>query len=369
MPVTVLNTGTFNGGTIAGLARGSGAGLTATVSTGGSTANAGLPTATAASTSSTTFGRIRRVGATLGFGETGDMSPATFQTYVGSGNLGLIYCFMQATIPASLAAAPQNIATYAGVYRVQFDFELTHYGYSNGVYGSGGTPAGGAVTDCANLQTFLQSCQAGGLDCTVCLWHEPYNKFNLGTQAQNNLDYTNSMGYYGTMLRSLGIPVKFSPSNYSANATYGHWAQVIGNAASPGLGYAACNAGYLDEIVTDFYVNEDGGAAGSGVQGTFDAVYNLANEFGLPMGMNEYGYAPALTSGYPYNATDVNNFNTYVMNYLENLLSNGYPLTDIIVWATNDNATTAGMYLASNWSATTIAHYQTLFSMFDSGAY
>jgi len=28
-----------------------------------------------------------------------------------------------------------------------------------------------AVTDLGNLQTFLQSCQAGGLDARVCLWH------------------------------------------------------------------------------------------------------------------------------------------------------------------------------------------------------
>jgi hypothetical protein len=367
MPVTILNTGTFNGGTIAPTAKASAAGLAATVSTSGTPA--GLASASAAVTSASAFGLVRHVGATLGSGTAGDMTPAAFQAIVGSGNLGMLYFFLGSSIPASLSAAPYSIASYAGVYRVQMDFELTHYGYSNGVYGSGGTPAAGAVTDLGNLQTFLQSCQAGGLDARVCLWHEPYNKFNLGTQAQNNLDYTNSIGYYGAMLRTLGIPVKFSPSNYSANSSYGHWAQTIGNAAAPGLGYAAASAGYLDEIVTDMYVNEDGGAAGSGVQGELNDVWNLANAFSLPFGMNEYGYAPAVTTGNPYNQADVNAFNTYVMNYLQNLLSNGYPLTDIIVWATNDNATTAGMYLASNWSATSIAHYQTLFADFDGGAY
>ena len=348
MPLTILNTGTFNGAsTTAGLASAS-------------------ATALSASTSASSGTRTRHVGAALGFGTAGDESPATFLSVVGSGNLGLLHFFLGSSIPSSLSAAPDDIPSYAGVYRVLLDFELTHYGFSNGTYGAGGTPAGGAVTDLGNLRTFLESCQAGGLDVTVQLWHEPFNKFNLGTQAQNNLDFTNSMGYYGTMLRSLGIPVKFNPSNFSANSSYGHWAATIGNSSAPGLGWAACNAGYIDEVVTDIYVNE-ASSGPPGVQGTLTDCFTLASAFSLPFGMNEYGYAPA--GGAAYTSSDVNAFSSYVLGYFQNLLAISYPVCDLVIWATNDNATTAGMYLASNWSSTTLANYQAVFADFDGGTY
>jgi hypothetical protein len=366
MPLTILNTGTFNGTPItAGLAAASTAGLGALPSV-KAAAGLGAASAAALAASVSAGSRVRHVGAALGYGTAGDETPATFLGVVGSGNLALLHFFMGASVPASLAAAPYGIPSYAGTYRVLLDFELTHYGYSAGTYGAGGTPAAGAVTDLGHLQAFLESCQAGGLDVTVQLWHEPYNKFNLGTQAQDNLDFANSMGYYGTMLRSLGIPVKFNPSNYSANSGYGHWGATIGNSAAPGLGWAACSAGYIDEVVSDIYVNE-ASSGPPGVQGTLTDCYTLASAFALPLGMNEYGYAPA--GGAAYTATDVNAFSAYVLAYFRNLLDGGYPVCDLVIWGTNDNATTAGMYLASAWSSTTIANYQSLFADFDGGTY
>jgi hypothetical protein len=368
MPVTIASTGIFNGGVQAGLPVAAGAAYGITSPGPGTNASAGLAKVTGTGLAPALAGatRIRHVGTALGYGTAGDETPATFLSYVGAGNLALLHFFMGASIPASLSAAPYSIPSYAGVYRVLLDFELTHYGYSGGIYGSGGTPAGGAVTDLGNLQTFLTSCQAGGLDVTVQLWHEPYNKFNLGTQSQNNLDFTNSMGYYGSMLRSLGIPVKFNPSNYSANSSYGHWAATIGNAGAPGLGWAACAAGYIDEVVTDIYVNE-ASSGPPGVQGTLTDCFGLANAFSLPFGMNEYGYAPA--GGAAYTQTDINAFSSYILGYFQNLLAANYPVCDLVTWATNDNAVTAGMYLASAWSGTTIANYQSLFSGFDGGIY
>jgi hypothetical protein len=347
MPVAILNTGTFNGV------------LTS--------APAGLaPASAAAQAPSVLSGRVRRVGAALGSGTAGDMTIAQFLAVVGGSRYGIGHFFYGATIPASLAAAPQGLAAYAGVRRALVDFELTHYGFSAGTYGSGGTPAGGAVTDRANLSTFLTSCIAGGLDITVTLWHEPFNKFNTGTQAQNNLDYSNSMGYYGSLLRSFGIPVVFNPSNFSANSSYGHWSATIGNSGTPGLGYAACALGYIDEVATDIYVNE-ASSGPPGVQGTLDDAFGLANAFSLPFGMNEYGYAPATAAA--YTQTDINALSAYVLAYFQNLLSTGHRVCDLVTWATNDNASTAGMYLASSWSATTIANYQSLFDGFDGGLY
>jgi hypothetical protein len=309
--------------------------------------------------------RTRHVGAALGSGTTGDQTPAQFLTTVGGSRYAEGHFFFGATVPASLAAAPQGLSSYAGVRRALVDFELTHYGVS-GTYPTG-TPAAGAVTDRAALETFIQSCQAGGLDLVIQLWHEPYNKFNTqATVALNNQDHANSVGYYGEILRKYGIPVIFNPSNYSAqnhNTPGTDNPVTIGTAANPGLGWSACALGYIDEIRSDFYVNQQGVSS----QGVLDACGNLAAAFGLPFGLNELGFAPAdLTA---YTQADVDSFTSYALGYLASWAAAGNQLSDIVAWATNDNAVTAGMYLSTSWSSTTLARYQSLFDTYDGGTY
>lgn len=313
--------------------------------------------------------RIRHVGAALGYGTSGDETASQFLAIVGSPRYKVSHFFFGSSIPTSLASAPKNLAAEktAG-RRACLDFELTHYGI-NGTYGAGGTPAAGAVTDKNKLVTFLTDCKNNGLDFTVCLWHEAFDKFNkYSTQANNNLDYTNSMGYYGAALRALGIPVIFDPSNYSANH---HFAATIGTAASPGLGYAACAAGYIDECYTDWYPNEGNSSttpAGSGIQGTWDNIQALADTFNLPLGILELGPAPA-TASVNWNDADIQAFLTLVTNSISTRVAAGKPVADIIMWATNDNATQSGMYLASNWSSGTIAKYRNLFDTYDGKSY
>lgn len=309
--------------------------------------------------------RTRHVGAALGFGTAGDLTPSQFITAVGGSRYAVGHFFLQGNIPASLAAAPKGIPAYAGVYRALIDFELTHYGIS-GTYGAGGTPAAGAVTDAANLGTFIQSCQAGGLDLTISLWHEPFNKFNgFGTNAQNVLDYTNSMGYYGAVLRQHNVPVVFDIGNFSAifhNAPTDN-PITIGNATNPGLGWASCNLGYIDEVSTDFYVDE----AGATTQGTLTNIANLALEFGLPLGVNEIGFTTANTA--TFTEADVVAYCAYLGGFLSGWVAGGNQLTDLIIWATNDNATTPGESLPAAWSANTLAFYQSLFDTYDGGLY
>ena len=303
--------------------------------------------------------RQRRVGIDLG-NSAGDISPSSFISIVGSNSLvpryRISHWFFSNSIPSSFSSKAELVTEQSAGRRVMIDFELTHYGFSNGTYGSGGTPAAGAVTDAANLANFIESCLAGGLDLTLCLWHEPFNKFNTGTQTQNNLDYTNSMGYYGAVLRAYGIPVIFNPSNYSAD---NYFATTIGTSGSPGLGWAACSAGYIDEVRSDFYVNENGVSN----QGTLTACANLADAFSLPFGMNELGYAPADTTS--YSQTDVNTFSSYALSFFNSRQTAGKPISDIIFWGTNDNAVTSGMYLPTNWTGTTITNYQNFFDTFD----
>jgi len=366
VPLTILNTGTFNGppGTnaTAGVARATGAAL----------AGGGAPVL-----------RTRRVGVALGNGSANsgglgfpDLTRSQFGTVVSPAAAGAVHPFFGTTVPASLAAAPQSLASYAGVCRAWVDFELTHYGFSAGTYGAGGTPAAGAVTDAAALGTFITSCQAGGLDLGVVLWHEAYSKFNLGTQAQNNLDYANSMGYYGAVLRQHGLPVIFDPSNYSANSSYGHWAQTIGNAGAPGLGWAACSAGYIDAVYTDIYVNE---AGSFGTQGTFDDVAVLASAFNLPLGIMELGVSPGTAPTPGYNEAQTDTFLSYTITWLAAWLANttvtangsSIPTTtvgDIVFWGTCDNGGYTQV-MPQNWSAQVIADYKTLFSAYDSTTY
>lgn len=329
--------------------------------------------------------RVRHVGAALGdgssnSGSTGypDLSLTAFENdVVTPAGCGTLHLFFQDSIPASLSAAPQSLASYAGVCRVWVDFEPTHYGI-NGTYNAGGTPAAGAVTDAANLGTFIQSCQAGGLDLRIVLWHEVWSKFNVyGTQASNNLDCTNSLGYYGAVLRSYNLPVPLCVSNYTANSSYGHWASAVGNAAAPGLGWAACSLGYIDEVYTDIYVDEAGSIGGA--QGTFDNMATLASAFSLPLGILELGPIPASNPEPGYNATDTNTFMSYVIDYLAawvadaTVVANGVsidttPLADIVFWANADN----GGYTQSmpqNWSSQTVTNYQTLYDAYNAGVY
>lgn len=302
---------------------------------------------------------VRHVGAALGFGTLGDDDATSFQAVVGSGRYKVSHFFFGGSIPASLSAAPKNLsAEQTAGRRAIIDFELTHYGV-------GGSPAAGAVTDKNNLITFAQDCKTNGLDFKICLWHEPYNKFNTqATQALNNLDYTNSMSYYGAALRAIGVEVIFDVSNYSANH---HWAQTIGNAAAPGLGWAACSMGLIDSVYTDWYVNEGNSAttpAGSGIQGTWNNIEDLADAFGLPLGILELGPAPA-TNAVQWNETDIQAFLTMVTTSLSTRAASGKAIGDIVWWATNDNATQTGMYLVGSWSAATIAKYQNIFDTYD----
>lgn len=313
--------------------------------------------------------RTRHVGCALGYGTAGDLTASQFLAIVGGTRYKVSHFFFGSSVPTSLASAPKNLAAeQTAGRRALVDFNLTHYGV-NGTYGAGGTPAAGAVTDRNKLTSFLTDCQSNGLDVTVCLWHEPYDKFNAyGTQAQNNLDYANSMGYYGSALRALNIPVIFNPSNYSADH---HWGVTIGNATTPGLGWAACSAGYIDEVYSDFYPNEGNSGstpAGSGIQGTLDNVAALADAFALPMGLLEFGYAPA-TSAVNWNDTDIGVFRAYIASFFSARASAGKPVGDLIAWGTNDNATQTGMYLPSNWSAGSLSAYQSLFDTYDGGTY
>lgn len=311
--------------------------------------------------------RTRHVGATLGTTTAGDLTPAQFISAVGGSRYAVGHFFLQDSIPASLAAAPKGIPAYAGVYRATIDFEPTHYGTS-GVYGAGGTPAAGAVTDAAAIGTFIQSCQAGGLDLKLTLWHEPFNKFNgLATNADNVLDYTNSMGYYGAVLRQYNVPVVFDVGNFAAqnhntptdNPIY------IGNAANPGLGWAACNLGYIDETSSDFYVNQQGTSS----QGNLNNISALAAEFGLPFGLIEFGFGPANATA-TYSEADVAAFVSYLSGFITSWVAGGNQLSDMMVWATNDNDTgTPGIYLPAAWSSNSMAFYQSLFDTYDGGLY
>jgi hypothetical protein len=326
--------------------------------------------------------RVRHVGAALGdgssnSGSTGypDLTRAEFdEIVIGCGTL---HVFFQDTIPASLSAAPQSLASYAGVCRVWVDFEPTHYGI-DGVYNDGGTPASGAVTDLANMSAFIESCQAGNLDLRIVLWHEVWSKFNVyGTQADNNQDLCNSLGYYGAMLRSYGLPVVLCVANYTANSSYGHWASAVGDAAAPGLGWAVCSLGYIDEVYTDIYTDEAGTIGGA--QGTFDNMATLASAFSLPLGILELGPIPASNPDPGYNAADTNTFLSYVIDYLSawvadpTVVANGVsipttPLADIVFWATADN----GGYTQSmpqNWSTQTVTNYDTLYDTYNGGVY
>jgi Concanavalin A-like lectin/glucanases superfamily len=303
----------------------------------------------------------RRVGAALGFGTLGDQVDTDFTAVVGS-RYGISHFFFGGSIPASLSVAPKNLsAEHTAGRRACLDFELTHYGV-------GGSPAAGAVTDKNNLITFLQDCQTNGLDFIVCLWHEPYNKFNgQATQALNNLDYTNSLSYYGAAMRAIGVEVIFDASNYTANH---HWAQTIGDAAAPGLGWAACALGLVDACYTDWYPNEGNSAttpAGSGIQGTWNNIQDLADAFNLPLGILELGPAPA-TNAVHWNETDIQAFLDMVISSLASRAAAHKEIGNIIWWATNDNATTTGMYLASGWSGTTIAKYQAMFDTYNGGS-
>lgn len=303
----------------------------------------------------------RRVGAALGFGTTGDLVDTDFTAIVGS-RYGISHFFFGGSIPASLATAPKNLAAeHTAGRRACLDFELTHYGV-------GGSPAAGAVTDRTALISFLTDCKTNGLDFIVSLWHEPYNKFNVqATQTLNNLDFTNSMSYYGSSLRTLGYEVIFDVSNFTANH---HWANVIGNAAAPGLGWAACSMGLIDSCYTDWYPNEGNSSttpAGSGVQGTWDNIQDLADHFNLPLGILELGPAPA-TNAVHWNETDIQAFLDLVISSLATRAAAGGEIGNIIWWATNDNATTPGMYLPSGWSGTTVNKYKAMFDTYNGGS-
>lgn len=329
-------------------------------------------------------GRIRRVGCALGFGGSlsgqTDRTPAQFAAIVGTNGAGHVrygngHFFFGGSVPASLAAAPQGLAAYVtlnGGTRATVDFELTHYGV-NGTFGAGGTPAAGAVSDRNKLDTFIASCQAGGLDLRICLWHEAFSKFNVqATKDLNNLDYANSMGYYGVTLRKYGIPVYFDPSNYSAQ---NHFSATIGTAASPGLGWAACAAGYIDEIHTDFYVNQNG----VGHQGHFDEVATLASAFNLPLGVLELGVTPADTTS--WTAADADAFLSYVIGFLSDWHNNATvtlddstvisttDVADIIFWGNVDGGGSWVQALPQNWTANNLTDYHTLFDTYDNGTY
>ena len=323
--------------------------------------------------------RTRHVGAALGFGGSlsgqTDRTPAQFISIVGS-RYGTGHFFFGGSIPSSFAASGQGLTAYPtlnGGTRAWVDFELTHYGV-NGTYNAGGTPAAGAVTDAANLAAWIADAQGSGLDLRVVLWHEAFNKFNVqATQTLNNLDYANSMGYYGAVLRAAGLPVVFDPSNYSAQ---NHFSATIGTSGTPGLGWAACAAGYIDEVYTDFYVDQQA----SGTQGHWDEVATLASNFSLPLGVLEYGVTPAVAPP-AFNEAHTVTFLAMMATFLSQWENNStwtdsgghsIPTTDVadlVFWSNVDGPGSIVQMLPQNWSANTIAQYQALFDTFDGGTY
>jgi hypothetical protein len=149
-------------------------------------------------------------------------------------------------VPASLAASPA--AGDAGVRRVLFDFQPD------------------ATTTPQQLSTFLRSCQAGSLECSVSVWA------GADTAFANPADWLAMLPGYVNVIRLNGYQHVLAVSNKAMTSGWlGTW-------------YPGDNL--VDVIAPAFYCQ--GKAPGSG-NPTLAGAAAFADLHGKPFGLSSYG--------------------------------------------------------------------------------
>lgn len=262
-----------------------------------------------------TFAVHRYVGAAVGSVPATDTHVSGFAAKSGR-PLGIRHLYQAGTIPASLAAS--KVAGDAGVRKVLMDFRPAQDG-----------------SQAAALGTFLQSCRAGALNCSVTLYHEMFSKFSTPGA------YFSAIAPYVPVIRQAGYQHIWCATNFSI-VHHGALAFYPGD-------------GLVDAISPDFYPG-DGGFSGVNTNDTLDQVAAFADAHRKPLGLCEF-------SGFPANAATGSEaqgdaFLAYVLAFFSQRLAAGKSVHDLVAYATNDNG---GTYDVSAWPASFVTGYQRIF--------
>jgi hypothetical protein len=217
-------------------------------------------------------------------------------------NLRRIYLGNQ--IPASLGAS--LVAYDAGVRKVFIDFQPD------------------ATTTTTQLDEFLASCQAGGLNAAVSLWSNPQLSFN------NPQDYFTIVQEYSPIIRQHGYDHVFVISN--TEAVY-----------QGGLSRWFPGEEWVDAISAGFFC--EGPMPGDGGTQTLSAMAAFARQQALPFGLAEFGADWSL-----YSEAEGVMFLEYILRFLKAQIASGNAIYDCVYLSastfnlTDAPAAWAGLY-------------------------
>jgi len=255
------------------------------------------------------------IGAALGQVAGGSGTVTSFITLTGQ-PLAVRRVYLGNQIPASLAAS--IVAADAGVRRVSIDFQPDE------------------TTTPDQLDAFLASCQAGGLDAEITLWSGVNMTSGNGTQW--SIDGT---VWYQRMLEAY-VPV-IRRNNYAHVWVAANHAIVKNNVLAtwyPG-------DDLVDMISPTFYCQ----GPRPGVKGsdTLAVVSAFADAHAKPLGLSEFAVDHA-----QFSQTQGNDFLGYVKTFFTNRAAAGKPAGDLIYF----NVNSGGTYALATAPASYVTLYQ-----------
>jgi beta-mannanase len=174
--------------------------------------------------------------------------------------------------------------------------------------------------DKTDLDVFLSSCKAYGLDAVIALWHEPFSQSLSVTQ------YVTMIQYYSATVQNY-YPLSYSQAGYAiANNTIGAGDYYPGD-------------GFVSQVSIDFY------CTAYLIDSTFlSKLATVADAHNLPLAIWETGAKesdPAQTN------TIITNYWNYIKSFMTARVTGGHPIADVLLFNHDDGTPNAQLITSS----------------------